>query len=140
MTNPTVRYGGQLEIGDFIAIADNGESMILGWYVGRGRGRGRGNETIQYYIYQQPGYTYDAYNEFLNNPHPDNWQVNYYAKHKKFSSKLILKGYIYGQGTSQGSLRVIKITNPETLFTNAKDLEVYNKSKEVLLTLNFPLK
>jgi hypothetical protein len=133
MTNSTVRYGGQLEIGDFIAIADQGH-ITLGWYVGRGDG------TIQYYYYEQPGDSYDGYNEFLNNPSPDKWEVKHYAKHKKFSSKLIYKGYIYGYGATPNSKRVIKIDNPESLFTNAEDLEAYNKSKQALLTLNFPLK
>lgn len=133
MTNPTIRYGGQLEIGDFIAIAD-GLHITLGWYVGRGNG------TIQYYNYQAPGGCYDGYNEFLNNPSPSSWYVKTYAKHKKFSSKIIWKRYIYGDGVGPNSTRVIKIDNPESLFTNAEDLEAYNKSKQVLLTLNFPLK
>jgi hypothetical protein len=133
MTNPTVRYGGQLEIGDFIAIADQG-GITLGWYVGRGDG------TIQYYYYEQPGDSYDRYNEFLNNPSPNSWYAKTYAKHKKFSSKLIWKGYIYGDGVRPNSKRVIKIDNPESLFTNAEDLEAYNNSKQALLTLNFPLK
>ena len=133
MTKHNLRYGGQLEIGDFIAIANQGY-MTLGWYVGRGDG------TIQYYCYAQPGHAYNEYNNFLNNPSPDKRQIYYYAKHKKFSSKLIWKGYIYGDGVKPDSTRVIKITNPETLFTNAEDLEAYNKSKQALLTLNFPLK
>jgi hypothetical protein len=33
--------------------------------------------------------------------------------------------------------RVIKITNPEDIFTNSKDREQYEKSKEALITLNF---
>lgn len=133
MTRHNLRYGGQLEIGDFIAISD-GMNVTLGWYVGAGQG------TLQFYNYTNPGMAYIKYNEFLNNPSPKNWDVNRYAKHKKFSSKLIWKAYIYGWGIRDGGARVIKITNPETLFTNAKDLEAYNKSREALITLNFPLK
>ena len=133
MTKHNLRYGGQLEIGDFIAIAD-GTYVNLGWYVGAGQG------TLQYYCYTTPGVVYINYNKFLNNPSPDNWDVNHYTKHKKFSSKLIWKGYVYGWGVRDGGTRVIKITNPESLFTNAEDLEAYNNSKQALLTLNFPLK
>lgn len=133
MTKHNLRYGGQLEIGDFIAIA-HGSYVDLGWYVGAGQG------TLQYYYYVTPGVAYIKYNKFLNNPSPDKWQVTHYAKHKKFSSKLIQKVYKYGDGVRDGCIRVIKITNPETLFTTPEDLKAYDNSREALLTLNFPLK
>lgn len=133
MTKHNLKHGGQLEIGDFIAIAE-GMHITLGWYVGAGQG------TLQYYCYTAPGETYKNYNKFLNNPSPDKWQTQRYGKYKKFSSKLIHKGYIYGWGVRDGGTRVIKITNPESLFTNPEELEKYNKSKEALLTLNFPVK
>lgn len=133
MTKHNLRYGGQLEIGDFIAIAD-GTYVNLGWYVGAGQG------TLQYYPYRNPGVEYKDYNKFLNNPSPGMGDVNHYAKHKKFSSKLIWKAYIYGWGVRDGGTRVIKITNPETLFTTPEDLKAYDESREALITLNFPLK
>ena len=133
MTKHNLRYGGQLEIGDFIAISDNSH-ISLGWYVGAGQG------TLQYYQYTSPGVEYKDYNKFLNNPSPGMGDVNHYGKHKKFSSKLIWKAYVYGWGIRDGGTRVIKITNPETLFTNAEDLKAYDESRKALITLNFPLK
>ena len=133
MIKHNLKYGGDLEIGDFIAIAD-GMHITLGWYVGAGQG------TLQYYQYTSPGEVYERYNKFLNDPSPGKWETARYGRYKKFSSKIIWKGYIYGYGVRNQGTRVIKITNPESLFTTPEDLKIYNKSKEALLTLNFPLK
>jgi len=49
--------------------------------------------------------------------------------------------YIYGSGlnSTHGS-RVVKLTDPESIFTEQEDLENYRKSKEALIYIKFPAK
>ena len=50
-----IRFGGTLEKGDMIAIANN-NSFEVGWYVGRGK-----TGTLQYYTLNYLHYWYAAY-------------------------------------------------------------------------------
>lgn len=54
----TLKHGGQLEIGDFIAVS-NGNHFDFGWYCGDGI------NTLQYYYYRNPANAYDKYEEWL---------------------------------------------------------------------------
>jgi hypothetical protein len=128
-----VRYGGDLQIGDFIMVAGNGYTSF-GWYAGRGRG------TVQYYHYGVPG---DRFKEFKDweDGKLDNhtWLGEQFKKHG-FSSKLFYKDYIYGGGINLNGSRVVKMTDPESIFTEQEDLDRYRKSKEALISIKFPVK
>lgn len=122
----TIQFGGVLNPGDFIAIS-NGNHISFGWYVGDGRG------TLQYYWVASPGQVYSDYLEWQKNPlNIKSWRRKLFEKHG-FSSKLFYKSYI----NSVHNTRVMKITNPEEIFTKQEDREEYEKSREALITLNF---
>jgi len=124
----TLKYGGDLYPGDFVAIS-NGNHITFGWYAGDGRGG-----TLQYYYWGSPGNVYDTYQEWLlqsDEEKKKNWRTKMYEK--GFTTKCLWKSYINAVHQS----RVIKLTNVEDIFTEQEDREIYEKSKEVLLTLNF---
>jgi hypothetical protein len=122
----TLKYGGQLSFGDFIAVS-NGNHISFGWYAGDGRG------TLQYYWMGVPGQVYEDYLQWKNNPSSvKNWRARHFEKHG-FSIKLFYKSYI----NAVHATRVMKITNPEDIFTDKQNREEYERSKEALITLNF---
>ena len=129
-----LRYGGDLQIGDFVAMS-NGNYLTFGWYCGAGRG------TLQYYYYRDPGSKFEAFQEWQNGQPRDiqSWSGKRYEKFG-FSSKLFYKGYIYGSQLGQDGTRVMKVENPESIFTEQEDLESYRKSKEALIYIKFPAK
>ena len=122
----TLKYGGVLHPGDFIAVS-NGNHISFGWYAGDGRG------TLQYYWMGSPGQVYEEYLEWKKNPpNVKSWRAKQFEK-RGFSIELFYKSYI----NSVHATRVIKITNPEEIFTNQEDRDAYERSKEALITLNF---
>ena len=122
----TLKYGGVLHPGDFIAVS-NGNHITFGWYVGDGIG------TLQYYWMSDPGQVYEEYLEWQKNPpNVKSWRAKQFEK-RGFSTKLFYKSYI----NSVHARRVMKITNPEEIFTDPEDRDNYEKSKEALITLNF---
>lgn len=122
----TLKYGGQLSVGDFIAVS-NGNCISFGWYAGDGRG------TLQYYWMSGPGQVYEDYLNWEKNPlSVKHWRAKSFEKHG-FSMKLFWKSYINAVHDS----RVIKITRPEDIFTNQEDRINYEKSREALIKLNF---
>ena len=129
-----IRYGGDLQIGDFIMIA-NSNSTSFGWYCGQGRG------TVQYYHFRVPAERYKTFQEWEAGklPNLNKWYREKFEKHG-FSSKLFYKEYIYGGGIDLNGCRVVKITDPESIFTHPEDLEDYRKSKEALIYIKFPAK
>jgi hypothetical protein len=44
----------------------------------------------------------------------------------------LFKSYIYGEGVLPTASRVVKIDNPESVFTEQNDLDRYRQSKEAL--------
>jgi len=129
-----VRYGGDLQIGDFIMVAGNGYTSF-GWYCGQGRG------TIQYYQYGVPGNMFENFQEWQTNGPKDinSWYAEKFQKHG-FTSKLFYKDYIYGNGIGVNGSRVVKIADPESIFTEQEDIDRYKKSKEALISIKFPVK
>jgi hypothetical protein len=122
----TLKYGGQLSIGDLIAIS-NSNHISFGWYAGDGRG------TLQFYYIGGPGEVYDDYLLWQKKTLDIKpWRARQFEKHG-FSTKLFYKSYI----NSVHDTRVMKITNPEDIFINPEDRERYEKSKEALIKLNF---
>ena len=120
-----IKYGGKLEIGDIVAVS-NGNYIHFGWYAGTGRG------TLQYWWMGQPASAYDYYQDWLKLPEDKRSRWNNKRYEKGFTSKCIYKSYI----NAVHDTRVMKITNPEDIFTEKEDREKYEKSKEVLITLN----
>jgi hypothetical protein len=129
-----VRYGGELQIGDFIMVA-NSNYTSFGWYCGKGR------NTIQYYNFRVPGDRYTSFNDWKTGklPQLNKWLREKFEKYG-FSSKLFYKEYIYGYGITINGCRIVKITDPESIFTDPEDLEDYRKSKEALIHIKFPVK
>lgn len=124
----TLKYGGVLHLGDFIAVS-NGNYISFGWYVGDGRG------TLQYYPMRAPGIVYNEYRAWstLNDVEraKNKWLTRRYEK--GFTMKCLWKSYI----NCVHDTRVMKITNPEEIFTEQEDIELYEKSKEALIMLKF---
>jgi len=123
----TLKYGGDIQIGDFIGIAD-GNHLSFGWFCGTGK-----SGTLQYYNYVSPQSSYKIYKDWLNQSEANrsSWRTIKYTK--GFTKKCLWKSYI----NAVHSTRVLKINNPEEIFTNKEDRDNYEKSKEVLITLNF---
>lgn len=122
----TLKHGGQLEIGDFIAVS-NGNHLDFGWYCGDGI------NTLQYYYYRNPVCAYNTYEDWLNQSEANRsaWKTKRYTN--GFTKKCLWKSYINAVHTT----RVLKINNPEEIFTNKEDRDDYEKSKETLIKLNF---
>ena len=123
-----IKYGGNLRPGDFIAISDSNH-LTFGWYFGDGVGG-----TLQYYYMSSPINSYESYQDWEKMP-PVERQKSWHNKkyNKGFSLKCLWKGYI----NAVHNTRVMKLTNPEEVFTEEKDRELYKQSKEVLIKLNF---
>ena len=129
-----LRYGGDLQIGDFILVA-NSNYTSFGWFCGRGQGG-----TVQYYHFRVPGDRFEYFKEWQTNGLKDNpWFVQQIEKHG-FTAKLFYKEYIYGDSVSDNGSRIVKLPNPEDIFTEPEDLEDYRKSKEALIYIKFPVK
>ena len=121
-----LKYGGQIVPGDFLAISYNNH-IDFGWYAGNGRG------TLQYYTFRGPKSAQERYDEWLtlsDEEKKKHWLAKYHEK--GLSVKCLWKSYI----NSIHSTRVMKITNIEDIFTEKEDREDYEKSREVLVTLN----
>jgi len=123
----TIQYGGQIVPGDFIAIAFN-NTIDFGWYAGNGKG------TLQYYTFRGPANANRDYQEWLKmsdkEKSENKWQTKRFEK--GLTAKCFWKSYI----NSVYNSRIIKITNVEDIFTDPKDRETYEKSRETLITLN----
>ena len=120
------RYGNKLQIGDFILMAI-GNVIQMGWYCGEGNG------TLQYYSLEHPAFVYELYEKWERTGSYD-WGMNF--EKKGFTTKSLTKSYVYESGSVK-TKRIIKIDNPETLFTERKYLDEYLKSKEALLHIKF---
>ena len=124
----TLKYGGQLSFGDFIAVSD-GNHINFGWYVGDGR------NTLQYYYMRSPGIVYKDYQQWLNYSDVEKAKEKWKTKRfeKGFTTKCLWKSYI----NAVHDTRVMKITNPEEIFTNPEDRLHYEDSRQALITLKF---
>lgn len=116
-----------LEVGDFIVIADNCNTLSYGWYCGQGRLK----NTLHYYNISSPGYTLEQFEKYEAGD-MTGWRVEHFTKHG-FTSKAFYKNYI----NSYHETRLLKVTDPDNLFTHPIQLEKYNKSKEALIKIKF---
>ena len=120
-----LKYGGKLEFGDLIAIS-NGNYLHFGFYAGKGR------NTLQYYGLWAPTSAYETYNNWLisnDEVKAKHWMTKKYSK--GFTSKCIWKSYI----NAVHDTRVMKITNPETVFTDPGYAKQYQEAKNVLIKI-----
>jgi len=122
-----LKYGGQIVPGDFLAISYNNH-LDFGWYAGNGRG------TLQYYTMRGPGNIYRDYESWSKMTDAEKAKNKWTSKRFEngFTAKCLWKSYI----NAVHSTRVMKITNIEDIFTEQEDREDYEKSREVLVTLN----
>jgi len=122
----TLKYGGLLVPGDFIAISD-GNHINFGWYAGNGR------NTLQYYGVGVPVSMYKRYEEWTMLKEEDRkskWTNKQFEK--GFTTKCLWKSFI----NSVHKTRVIKLTNVEDIFTDQEDMKEYQESREVMIKLN----
>jgi hypothetical protein len=117
-----VKYGGQLQIGDFIAIS-YASGFTFGWYCGYGK------NTLQFFEYNWPVISHDHYIRAKND--------EAYSYHKKANSEEFSKNWINKSYVMQWNFRVMKIENPESVFTDQKDLDKYNEAKQILKQIKF---
>lgn len=123
----TIRYGGDLIPGDFIAVSD-GNHINFGWYAGDGRG------TLQYYSMRGPMLYYRDYESWLAMTDAEKAKNRWMSKRfeKGFTVKCMWKSYI----NTVHKTRVMKLTNVEDIFTDPEDIKEYQQSREVMIKLN----
>ena len=123
-----IKYGGVLHPGDFIAISD-GNHLNFGWYLGDGK------NTLQYFTLHGPGSVYDQYKEFKTWDDAEKAKNTWTTKRfeKGFTIKCLWKSFVQAVHTT----RIMKITNVEDIFTDSEDRQMYERSREALITLNF---
>lgn len=126
-----IRYGGDLQPGDFVVIAC-GTYTDMGWYIGPGKG------TLQYYSVNTPQLMYKQFQKWQADPGGAHWGSEQFKK--GFGKHCLWKAYIHGSGLSAKASRVVKITEPESIFTEQEDLKAYQLSKEILNNFKFPAK
>ena len=125
-----LKYGGTLEIGDFIGISYT-NCIIFGWYCGDGRGG-----TLQYYNITCPMNAMSNYKNWKDDFDNGKIAPNSYRM-KQYKNGLTKKDLWKAYVNSVHPSRVIKINRPEEILTNAEDREYYERSKEILIKLNF---
>ena len=118
----TVKYGGDLQIGDFIAISYSA-GFTLGWYCGDGK------NTLQFFETHWPATSLDQYNRVKADAAYRDYDK---ANSEEFNKSWIAKSYVM-----DWKWRVMKIENPESLFTDPKDLNRYIESKQILEQIKF---
>lgn len=121
MITNKIRYGGTLNIGDFIVIGCDW-SVSYGWYCGNGK-----SGNIQFIAPHVVNYSSVAYDERVKS------STNLTAKDRKgFSLDHIGKSPI----RNSRKKNVIKIIYPESIFTGV-DLEMYKAAKDILTQIKF---
>ena len=118
----TVKYGGDIKIGDFIAISYS-SGFTLGWYCGEGK------NTLQIFETPWPATSLDYYNRVKADAA--------YTDHDKANSEEFDKSWIAKSYVNNWRLRVMKIEDPESLFTEPSDLNRYIESKQILEQIKF---
>jgi len=118
----TVKHGGDLKIGDFVAIS-YAYGFQFAWYCGEGE------NTLQFFEYNAPSSSLKYYNNVK--------QDAAYRNHDKANSEEFNKKWINKSYVRDWRWRVMKIENPESLFTEPEDLNRYIESKQILEQIKF---
>lgn len=122
MITSSIKYGGTLEIGDFLGIGSNW-GMSFGWYSGNGK-----SGNIQYITPNQVVWSFGAYHKRMNNP-----AVKISSKDRGgFSLEHIEKSPVRIHKNDT----MVKITCPDDVFTGA-DLQKYLEAKKILQQMHF---
>lgn len=117
-----------LNVGDFVIIADNNNTLTYGWFCGQGRD----GCTLQYYSIYSPGQALEIFKKWETTGEIT-WLADKFKK-DGFTAKVFWKGYI----NTYNEHRILKIEQPDLLFSTNKELqERYNKSKEALIKVKF---
>jgi hypothetical protein len=117
-----VKHGGNLQIGDFVAIS-YATGFTFGWYCGEGK------NTLHYFEYQWPYRRLNYYNQVKQDPA--------YIDHNKANSEEFDKSWITKSYVKDWRWRVMKIENPESIFTEQEDLNNYKEAKQILEQIKF---
>ena len=123
-----LKHGGDLQVGDFIAVSYT-NTIWFGWYAGDGRG------TLQFYTMNGPTHAYENYKNWKDDIAKgkitiDSWRSKQYKD--GFTKKCLWKSYINSPHPS----RVIKINRPEEILTDKEDRDTYERSREIMILLN----
>jgi len=125
MITTHIKFGGDLQIGDFIAVGSN-YMMNFGWYSGNGK-----SGTIQYVTARSVGWAFGAYNIRRDSKVPA--VVNSNPKDRMgFTLDHISKDFVRQQHNN----RIVKITCPDDCFTG-RDLQTYLEAKRILTDMKF---
>jgi hypothetical protein len=118
----TLEHGGNLEIGDFIAIA-YAQGFTFGWFTGEGK-----TGTLQYCEFYCPKRNLNYYNACKLD---DKYRNHLKANKEEFNKTWLSKSYILNW-----KYRVMRIENPESVFIKTDDLQTYLESRDILKTIN----
>lgn len=118
----TVKHGGDLEIGDFVAVS-YAAGFTFGWYCGYGK------NTLQYIEYHWPVTSLDQYNRIKQDPAYSDYEK---ANSEEFNKNWIAKNYV-----KDWNYRVMKIQDPEIIFTEQENLDKYREAKQILEQIKF---
>ena len=119
----TVKHGGNLQIGDFIVVSNNNR-LIFGWYYGDGK------DTLQYFEYDHPFIFLTYYNLAKND-------ASYQDHSRANSEEFKIKYWIPKTYVKDWRYKVMKIEDPESIFTEQEDLNKYLESKQILEQIKF---
>jgi len=118
----TLKHGGDIKIGDFVAIS-YGHGFSFGWYCGEGK------NTLQFFEYNMPLMSLIQYNQIKSD--------KAYHNHEKANSEEFNKNWIGKYYVKDWYWRVMKIENPEAIFTEQENLDRYIESKQILEQIKF---
>lgn len=118
----TIKYGSDLQIGDFVAVS-YATGHVFGWYCGKGK------NTLQYFEYKRIQRNLNYYNTCKSD---HKYYHHLKANKEEFNKTWIAKNYV-----NNWEYRVMKIQDPESIFTEQRDLNEYRKAKQILEHIKF---
>jgi len=122
MITSTIKYGGTLQIGDFICLG-NSWGLAFGWYSGNGK-----SGTIQFVSPRNILWDFKTYSIRTTQPGGSTFPKD----RKGFTLDHISKAYV----RSNHANRVLKITCPDDVFTG-EDLQNYLVAERILKDMKF---
>ena len=122
----TLRYGGEIETGDVIAISFN-NWITVAFYLGNGQ-----NKSLQYLTPTNILWARKAYDEWEDKGYPPHaWRAKYFMK--GWGLHCIYKDFIWDPG--DGNHRVMKINDPLAIILDKEERDDFIKAREILINL-----